>query len=153
MEKVSLYMKLVCMISILSGVLISLIPKGRLKGSFISLCSVVTISAMVIPLSSLTYDGISALDFDSPDSSQIYYEETENEIYGNVFASAAEEKLREENITASVSVKIIQVQDEAVIESVTVIGSFDDTTKKRIISVLGDGFSNAEIIFEVQTDG
>ncbi len=156
MNEVTSYIKLIYIVSIAAGVLMTFIPKGRLKGSFVSLCAVITVSAMVMPFSSIRADSIGDFETDMTESSDSLFDKThqaEVQLYESAIAAATEDNLRNEGITASVSVECDEKSDSFIIKAVTVKGSFGEEELTCINSLLSGYFGEAEIIYEEVPDG
>lgn len=153
MDRISLYIRLICVVSILSGVLISLIPGGRFKNSFRSFCGLLMISAMVVPLSAITSDGIADFRLDKVYNSDVDYQGEEKQMFTDMLELSVEEKLKKENLIADISIEVAENYDATVIKSVTVEGDFNDDEKNYITDMLGNFFPEAEIIFKEHING
>ena len=156
MDEITSYIKLVCVVSIASGVLMTLIPKGRLKGSFISLCAVVTVSAMVMPFNGMSVEGLRGIEWSVTDNADSLSEKTqqaEKELYESAIALATEENLKNEGVTASVSVESDKQEEGYTIKAVTVSGDFTEAELGVINNLLSSCFTEAKItIREVSDD-
>lgn len=156
MEKTTLYIKLLCSVSIFAGVLTTIIPKGKMKSSFMSLCAVVTISAMIMPLSAVKPENFANFDFDvSKNSNSLLHktEQAEKLIFESTISDALENKLNEKNITALITVES-EINDADVrIKTITVNGDFDIESEKTVKLILLTDFPEAKVIIKEGVDG
>lgn len=151
MNSINAYIKLICIISIVAGVVITLVPKGRMKSSFISLCSIILLSSMVLP-----FRGTDTKIFENPEvtaekNSDAIIERTqqmEKELFETAVEDAVETNLRNSGIIADVTVEGELSEDEVSIETVTVYGDFDSETAEYIIGLLADDFGKEKVILK-----
>lgn len=156
MEKTTLYIKLLCSVSIFAGVLTTIIPKGKMKSSFMSLCAVVTISAMIMPLSTVKPEDFANFNFEASENSNSLSHKTEQAekvIFESAISDALENKLNENNITASITVES-EINDADVrIKTITVNGDFDIESEKTVKLILLTDFPEAKVIIKEGVDG
>ncbi len=155
MNSVTSYIKLICVVSIVAGVLTAVIPKGKMKGSFISLCAVITVSAMVLPFNGIQADLFDTYEYTKEKSSDSLSKKTqlmEKEIFEGSVARAIENNLKQAGVVASVSVEGESDEVGIVVKKITVTGEFDSETETGIRSFLADDFSEAEIILKEGID-
>ncbi len=151
-----LYIKLVCIVSITAGVLMTVIPGGKLKGSFVSLCAVITVSAMVLPFKDADIADITAFDSVVTESSDSLNEKTrqaQKQIYESALASATQENLKNEGISADVSVYCEEYGDSFTVSAVNIKGDFTAEEISRINDILSVGFPSVEIVYQEAADG
>lgn len=153
MEKIKQWAILVSAVSIVSGVLISLLPKGKLKAAYKSLVGVIMVYALLSPIF-----GTKGLDFSVDEYLSNNYEVSENiDNYAlSAMISSAEkaivnilkDELSEKNIIADVEAKCILENDEIKLESIVFYGEFSENHKEVIISLAEKlGFEKQTISF------
>lgn len=153
MEKIKQWAILVSAVSIVSGVLISLLPKGKLKAAYKSLVGVIMVYALLSPIF-----GTKGLDFSVDEYLSNNYEVSENiDNYAlSAMISSAEkaivnilkDELSEKNIIADVEAKCILENGEIKLESIVFYGEFSENHKEVIISLAEKlGFEKQTISF------
>lgn len=153
MEKIKQWAILVSAVSIVSGVLISLLPKGKLKAAYKSLVGVIMVYALLSPIF-----GTKGLDFSVDEYLSNNYEISENiDNYAlSAMISSAEkaivdilkDELSEKNIIADVEAKCVLENDEIKLESIVFYGEFSENHKEVIISLAEKlGFEKQTISF------
>jgi len=151
MDKLSLQIKIVCLVSILSGVLSSVIPGGKMKSAYLSLCGVVLISSMIIPLKDYNMKNFSFPSYNERKTSETLELEqrtAEVMIYEKVVSDALKSNLEKRGLTADITAKGEMREDEIRITDITLKGVFDSRQKQEITLMLEGGFPDAVISFE-----
>ncbi len=131
MNDIKLWCKLICIISIVSGVLLSLLPKSKLDTAFRGLVSVLLVFCFVYPLgeNKNLFKNISFIS-----SNAVISEEDMFVNNSNIIVDCAEELLEQQLNEVIVAVNsdgrckayIAQTDGVAYIEKVEVYGSFSD---------------------------
>lgn len=148
MDKLSLQIKIVCLVSILSGVLSSVIPGGKMKSAYLSLCGVVLISSMIVPFKNYDMKDFSFISYDEKKTSEnleLEQRTAEVMIYEKVVSDALKSNLEKKGITADVTAKGEAQGEEIRITAITVEGVLESQQKQEIEIMLENGFPNAEI--------
>lgn len=148
--------KIICLISILTGVLSVLIPPGAIKNAFTTLCAVVMIYACVVPFADID-SIISSVDFSSGEevSKRLTLDERTAQvmIYEKIVADSLESNFSDQSYKVKVSVEACNSNEEIHIQSITVTGKLSDEEKSVIENSLKESFQDAIIIFTEETDG
>lgn len=150
MEKIKQWAILVSAVSIVSGVLISLLPKGKLKAAYKSFVGVIMVYALLSPIF-----GTKGLDFSVDEYLSNNYEVSENidnYALSSMISSAEKaivdilkDELSEKNIIADVEAKCVLENDEIKLESIVFYGEFSENHKEVIMSL------SEKLGFEKQT--
>lgn len=143
MEEITAWCKTVCIVSVVSGVLVSVLPKNKLIGAVKTLSAVILVWAFITPIVSFDKDDFK-LDFSS---NRYEYEELESLASDEVLRQA-EEILKKEtdsiligvNPEARSYVKMFYNDGETGIEKITVSGKLNDSEKDKIRSLIKDKF-------------
>lgn len=150
MDKLTLQIKAVCLISILTGVMGCIIPSCRLKKAFNSFCAVVIVFAIMMPLSSLGKNTaelvLSGFDASEEDTSA-EYETAEEMIYKRVVEKAVTESFSESGINVTVTVECERVEAGYEIISFSVYG-FNAEEKEIITDYFNRGFNGIPVYFK-----
>lgn len=150
MEKFSLYIKGICLISILGGVLSAVVPSGRMKKSFTSLSAVILVSAIIVPFSNFF-----KMDFDLDDFFVSNRQENlvsdvrtaEVMMCESVVSEVLEKKLKENGISCRVKIKGEKQKDEFTVSAVSVSGDLTIEEKNGVQQILTELLPEAEIDF------
>ncbi|MFI3142141.1 MAG: hypothetical protein R3Y27_07555 [Clostridia bacterium] len=133
---------MICLVSILSGVLLSIIPKSKMKSAFNMLCISILIYTIVFPLSS--YD-LTSLDFDSllsinTELEQDYEEQNERltiQTSETIIEETIKEQLSENKIEFDeVQVICVYEDENLVIDDINVIGDFTEQESEIISEII-----------------
>lgn len=155
MEKLNVQIKVICLVSVLSGMLSAMIPAGKMKSAFTALCSVVLVSAMLTPLESFSLkDGFSFFK-NGQAASQGLISETESAellLFEKALGDAFEKLLKEKDIIVSVKPRCENVEGEIAVCDFTVIFSGDEEEKRQISELLSQSFKDTEVIFLIRED-
>lgn len=158
MERIKQWAILVSAVSIVSGVLISLLPKGKLKAAYKSLVGVIMVYALLSPIF-----GTKGLDFSVEEYLSNNYEVSENvDKYAlSAMISSAEkaieglldDELRKNNLIADVEVKCVLEDDAIKPESIVFNGTLSENDKKAIMQFSEElGFEKQTISFTGESD-
>lgn len=156
MENISLYIKVVCLVSILSGIMTAIIPNGRLKSAYVSLTAVVLLSSMIVPSKELKNSNV---HFGFPDEikvSESLSEEmnkAEEMIYSSVVSDSVEERLASEGINVSVCVVTSINDGDVTVTEVIVSGDITEEEKIYISQFISDSFEKAKTVFKEGENG
>lgn len=130
---------MICLVSIISGVLMSLLPKNKLDNAFKGLVSLIIISCLILPLDGKKIS-VSYKDF-------IHKPENEGEMFidsSDVVVDCAENMLKEQldsalaeiNPSAYCEVYIAYSDESAYIEKIEIYVCGDEAEKERISAVI-----------------
>lgn len=151
MENISLYIKVVCLVSILSGVMTSMIPNGRLKSAYVSLTTVVLLSSMIVPTEEFKN---SSFEFDFSDERTVSeslseeMNEAEEIVYREIVSVSVEERLASKGINVAVTVGTFFVDGEITVTEVLVSGKVTQEEKAYISEFISDSFKKAKTVFK-----
>lgn len=148
----------VSMVSVISGILLSFVPKGKMKAAYKTLVSIILVYSFLLPLIDTK-----SIDFNIEDYLSDNYEVSENyDKYAiqSVVSSAEkaiEDMLSEfansEEIDCSFSVKCEIVKDRIAVASIEVVGTADSAAKEKIIAHIDElGFNKDIIEFKGEID-
>lgn len=151
MEKISLYIKIVSLVSILAGVMISLIPGGRLKGAYTSLCAVILLCSLVMPFSEFESDkyGIhfpNEEEISESVGAEIF--KAEELIYQETVSQAIVNKLSAEGINISAQIITAYKDEYLKVTEVIITGNVSEKEKKYISEFVSDSFKEAVTVFK-----
>lgn len=158
MDKVKQWVLLISAVSIVSGVLISLLPKGKLKGAYKSLVGVVLVYAFLYP-----FLDIKSLDISIDEYLSNNYEVSENiDKYAlSAMISSAEkaiedivkDELEKMNIKYGVKAECTLNESEIKLEALNFEGSLEEDEKELIINAMKKlGFDKGVISFTGEKD-
>lgn len=142
MQEFNQWTKLIALVSILSGVLLSIVPQSKLKSSFKMLCVSILIYTIVFPLSS--YD-LTQLDFSDLLSMQEEleqeYEEQNERLTQQTSEAALEEVLRQELEENNIEYDEIAVTctyegENLVIDGIIIKGDFTNEQGELIADII-----------------
>ncbi len=156
MEKFSLYVKIICLVSILSGVLSALIPKGRLKSAYLSLAGIILLSSMVMPFKLLSDKRTEVFSFDTDKAGQSISREAETvrtSIHESMLKEEIEKKLVSDGIKASVTVRVKNENQKLYIAELHVKGELSDEEKNVINAYFSEASEKPHIILEEDENG
>ena len=156
MDNISLQIKIICLVSILAGILSSVIPKGKMKGSFSSLSAVVILTAMIIPLKELKSTDFSSFGFEGgqvSESLEAEVSQAEDLIYESVICDTVEADFSKEGIKSEVNVECENKSGELTVINITVCGDFSQEEKAYMTDYLITCFKEAEINFKEEENG
>ena len=150
MDKLTLQIKAVCLVSILTGVMGCIIPYCRLKKAFSSFSAVVIVFTLMMPFASFgkVLEEYRLNDFTAErEEASVQFETAELMIYKRVIEVAIAESLSESGITASISVECENEDDGYRITSFTVSGCSEEE-KGKICDYLSRGFGDVPVFFK-----
>ena len=155
MDNLALQIKLICLVSILTGVLSTLLPSGRLKKSFNSFCAIIIVFVIMLPFSTLgrSAQKESFLDFDEREGDLLSQSDTaEKLIYTSVLENALNDRFYEMGFSATVKAECEKLGESYTVVSFTV-KSAEENEKEKIYSYLNEGFGGVAVYFEEEKDG
>lgn len=145
MELIDSWCKTVCVVTIISAVIVSVIPHNKLSSSIKVLTAVILIYSVILPLTQIKA-GDYKLDFSvsSPDNEFIENLATSDLIRcaQNELKKEAESILKKYNEESECTVAISAEEGEAVIESIEITGLFSSDEQKLIKEELCTAFGN-----------
>lgn len=156
MGDITLSLKSLCLVSIISGILSALLPDGGIKKAFYSLCAIVMIYSLISAFSSFEKN-----DFAKEKFSRNKFEKNISEqedtaqlmIYEKVVSDALGNILKSKWNVYGVEVSASYNDKNAEINSLKVTGELSDAEKNEIEILLNDKFEKIQIIFEVENSG
>ena len=155
MDNLTLQIKTVCLVSILTGIMSVLVPSGRLKKAFNSFCAVVIIFSVMLPFTSLgrSAEKSNLFDFSKAQSELLSQSSSaEQLVYTSVVEKALNDRLTEMKIKGTVRVQCEKEGDGFSIVSFTVTADTDED-KDKISAYLTEGFNGIPIYFKEEKDG
>lgn len=156
MDDFLLRIKAVCLVSILGGIMIALVPAGKLKGGFKSLCGVVLVSGIVLSFSSLNDSSFSLqqhLNGENEQSVSLQMDNAQVDLFESLVSSALEKKLLESVGEFEIKIDAQQQGEGIKVKSVTLKGRADETTRAEAEKMILESFPEAELIFEEASNG
>lgn len=151
MEKISLYIKVICLVSILAGIMSALIPKSRLKNAYVSLSAVVLLSSMIIPVGNLNESDLQFTFINENEISESLLEEmnkAEVLIYQSIISDSLEERLLSEGLNVSVEVVSSYIDADLAVAEVIVTGNITNEERNFISDFISESFEKTEIVFK-----
>lgn len=156
MDEIASGIKIICLISILTGILSAVIPGGGIKKAFSTLCAVVMICVIVSPFSTLSKGDFDLNSF-SPKkkSEELKKSERTAEImlYEKILSDALEKNLIEKGIDAVVDVSASKNGEDMRVDTVIVTGTFENGEKEEIEAFLNKSFAELTVVFREENDG
>lgn len=153
MEKIKSQIIIIVIVTIVSTVLLCVVPQGKLRSAFKILCALVIVYSIIAPFASFDFD---SLDFDS-----LFEKEEQRELYSNQsndaalmaanegFERAAEGLLKEngyeiESIEAECAIE----EDEVILKRLTIYGPFKSDEQSKLSEILRQiTGENTEIVY------
>lgn len=156
MDKLVVYIKVICLVSVFAGVISALIPKGGLKGAYLSLSAVVLLTATLAPLKSFSEKDFADFTFKHREASESLSAEMQTAevmLYSRMISDAIEKRLKQQGITADVSTQSRRENEDIFVTKMTLKGTFTESQREETASFLKSAFEKAEIIFEEEENG
>lgn len=155
MEKIKSQIILITFVTIVSTVLLCVVPQGKMRNAFKLLCAVVIIYSVVSPLVNFDFDSLdfdSLLDFSS--ESESFSDEADNAalIAANEgYSDAAEKLLLKNNLKVSRIESECAIRGETIVlEKMTVYCNYNKSEKSQAEKVLAElKNENTEIEFVI----
>lgn len=148
MDETVLQIKTICLVSILSGILSVLIPQGRMKSAYLSLCAVVMISAIALPFKNSHKKDFSFFSLDKGKINEELssnFPQAEVTIFEQAIASALENNLSQEGISAKIGIKAEKVGESILVSEIAVNGSFTEEEKGQIKQFVFERFPDSAL--------
>lgn len=158
MDKIKQWTITVSMVSVISGILLSFVPKGKMKAAYKTLVSIALVYSFLLPLIDTK-----SIDFNIEDYLSDNYEVSENyDKYAIQSVVSSAEKAIEDmlsefadskKIDCRFSVKCEIVKDRIAVASIGVVGTADSAAKEKIIAHIDElGFNKDIIEFKGEID-
>lgn len=158
MEEIKKWTLLISAVAVISGVLLSVLPEGKLKKAYKTLTGVILVYAFLYPLVSGHYIGFTMNEFLSDN-----YEISENidkYALSAIISSAQkaikeliESELEKKSIESKVTVQCTESGGEIKVTSVSFLDDLSDTIKSKVIDIcLSFGIDKDIIKFTGESD-
>lgn len=148
-------LKVICLVSVLSGMLSAMMPKGRMKSSFTALCSVVLVSSMLMLFGSLSLKESFSFFEKGQAADQALISETEGAelmLFERALGDAFENLLEEKGISAVVKPECEKLSGEITVCGFTVYYSGDEEEKRHIYALISQSFGDIGVKFILRED-
>lgn len=158
MDSIKKWTLLISAVAVISGILLSVLPEGKLKGAYKALTGVILLYAFLYPMLSGN-----TIDFDVADFLSDNYEISENiDKYAlSAVISSAEKAIKEllegeikkNNINCEIKVQCSEENGEILIDSLCFTGTLAKEEKTQVINIAKSlGFREDAIIFIGESD-
>lgn len=158
MDSIKKWTLLISAVAVISGILLSVLPEGKLKGAYKALTGVILLYAFLYPMLSGN-----TIDFNVDDFLSDNYEISENiDKYAlSAVISSAEkaikelidEEIKKNNINCEIKVQCSEEKGEIIIDSLCFTGTLTKEEKTQVINIAKSlGFREDAIIFIGESD-
>lgn len=158
MDSIKKWTLLISSVAVISGILLSVLPEGKLKGAYKTLTGMIILYAFLYPMLSGN-----TIDFNVDNFLLDNYEISENiDKYAlTAVISSAEkavkelldEEIKKKNINCEIKVQCSEEKGEIIIDSLSLTGILTKEEKTQVINIAKSlGFSEDKIIFTGESD-
>lgn len=150
MDKAATHIEAVCLVSILVGIVSSVIPQGKLKGAFSSFCALVFIFTVMGPFSSLKKTDFNIFSFRNETAGKELLSDissAEQKLCQDLAENAIEEKLKEMGYEVRLGVRCKKEGDEYRVVSLVITGDLSSQQRSDVRDYLKKSFPDAEVSF------
>ncbi len=141
MKNIENWSKAICMVTIISGVIVSVIPKNKLSSAYKTLVAILLLYLFINPISSLI-DDISSFSINSAsyNEQQIYsIADTQVIDSGEIALSEKIESLLSENgYETSCDAVLTEVEDQVYSADIVIYGKFTEPEQADIIKIISE---------------